>query len=113
MLILVTEIPEEANLARAKAAVHHVVTRLEVSCNADYKDCSYCYSLLYSETLFAHMYKEKYKYCTDFFSSSNNTDRFTFVISISVRYTRQVLWDMEQQCQATMTLTWSSTPEVK
>ena len=69
-------------------------------------------SPIYSDTLFAHMYKEKYKFYTDFSSSPNNIDRLTFVISTSVRYTRQVLWDMEQQYQATMTLTWLSTPEV-
>ena len=32
--------------------------------------------------------------------------------SISVKLSRVVLWDMEQQYQDTMTLTWLSTPEV-
>ena len=32
--------------------------------------------------------------------------------SMSVTLSRVVLWDMEQQYQDTMTLTWLSTPEV-
>ena len=31
---------------------------------------------------------------------------------MSVKLSRVVLWDMEQQYQDTMTLTWLSTPEV-